>query len=79
MKKSANLKKRLEELRDEPEATVEVVLQLDAALYRTLKKLAAQERLSLEAYIARSTQYQHRNGCRRRSRGGRDRDSCLNP
>ena len=53
MKKSANLKKRLEELRDEPEATVEVVLQLDAALYRTLKKLAAQERLSLEAYIAR--------------------------
>ena len=51
MKKTANLKKRFDELRNEPELSVEVVLQLDADLHRTLKKFAAEERLSLEIYI----------------------------
>ena len=51
MKKSANLKKRFDELRDEPEPKIEVVLELDADLHWSLKKLAAQEQLSLEAFI----------------------------
>lgn len=52
MKKSANLKKRLDGLRDEPDPPVEMTLSLDADLYRTLKHLAAQEELSIEVYIA---------------------------
>lgn len=51
MKKAINLKKRLDDLRDEPEMAVEVMLNLDAELCRMLKKLADGERLSLEAYI----------------------------
>ena len=51
MKKAANLKKRLEKLRDEPVSAVEIALQIDIRLHRTLKKQAAHEGLSLEIYI----------------------------
>ena len=51
MKKAANLKKRLDVLRDEPELPVEVILKLDADLHRELKQHAVQECLSTEAYI----------------------------
>jgi hypothetical protein len=53
MKKAANLKRRLEKLRDEPVPPVGIALQLDIHLHRTLKKQAAHEGLSLEIYIIR--------------------------
>ena len=51
MKKPANLKRRFDDLRQEAEPPVEVKLQLDTNLHQALKQLAAQERLSLKAYI----------------------------
>ncbi len=53
MKKSGNLKKRLDDLRQEPEPPVELTLTLDAELYQALKALARQHRQSLEAYLLR--------------------------
>lgn len=52
-RKNPDLKKRLEELRDEPAGPVEVRLQLDAELHESLKALAAQKRISLERYLDR--------------------------
>lgn len=53
MKKQANLKKRLEELRDEPPGPVELSLVLDAELFESLKALATKKRISLDRYLER--------------------------
>ncbi len=52
MKKQPDLKKRLDELRHEPEPPVEVALRLEADIYQKLQSLALQENLSVAAYIA---------------------------
>jgi predicted HicB family RNase H-like nuclease len=51
MKKATNLKKRLDELRDEPELPTELTLKIDPNLHRTLKHRADQEQCSLQDYI----------------------------
>ena len=51
VKKPRNLKKRLNELRQEPAAPVDVTLTLDAELYQALKALARQHRQPLEPYL----------------------------
>ena len=53
MVKKPNLKKRLNELRQEPAPPVDVTLTLDAELYQALKALARQHRQPLEAYLVR--------------------------
>jgi predicted HicB family RNase H-like nuclease len=53
VKKQADLKKRLEELRDEPPGPVELRLVLDPELHEALKALASQKRMSLERYLER--------------------------
>ena len=53
MVKKPNLKKRLNELRQEPAPPVDVTLTLDAELYQALKALARQHRQPLEAYLIR--------------------------
>ena len=49
--KKPNLKKRLNELRQEPAPPVDVTLTLDAALHQALKALARQHRQPLETYL----------------------------
>ena len=51
MKKATNLKKRLDELRDEPELPTELTLKIDRNLHRRLKHQADQEQCSLQDYI----------------------------
>ncbi len=53
VKRASNLKKRLDEIREQPSPPVEVSLDLDAELYQTLKALARQHRQPLEAYLLR--------------------------
>ena len=53
VKKPDNLKKRLNELRQEPAPPVDVTLTLDAELYEALKALARQHRQPLETYLVR--------------------------
>ena len=50
-KKRVDLKKRLDDLRGQPEPPVDVSMQLDTNLYRLLTTLAATEQLTLEAYL----------------------------
>ena len=50
-RKRPDLKKRLSELRDEPEPQIEIELQIDAALLRHLKLLARRKRVPVETYI----------------------------
>lgn len=52
-RKQPDLKKRLEELRDDPVGPVEIRLQLDTELHESLKALASQKRISLERYLER--------------------------
>jgi hypothetical protein len=49
--KKTNLKKRLDELRNEPAPPVEILLHLNADLLRRLRHLAIQDHLSVESYI----------------------------
>ena len=49
--KRPDLKKRLNELRDEPEPQIEIELQVDAELMRRLKVLARRKRVPVETYI----------------------------
>lgn len=51
MAKKVDLKKRLDALRDEPAAPVDLQLHLDASLVQSLRSLAAHQRQSLEIYI----------------------------
>ena len=51
MKRKPNLKKRLDELRDEPDPQIELELQIDSELLRGLKQLARRKRIPVEAYI----------------------------
>ena len=53
MKKPGNLKKRLEEIRQEPAPPRDVTLTLDAELYQALKAVARRQRQPLEAYLVR--------------------------
>ena len=53
MAKKPNLKKRLDELRQEPAVPVDVTLTLDAELYDALRALARQHRQPLEDYLLR--------------------------
>ena len=50
-RKRPDLKKRLDELRDEPEPQIELELQVDAELMRRLKRLARRKRVPVETYI----------------------------
>ena len=50
-RKRPDLKKRLSELRDEPEPQIEIELQVDGELLRRLKLLARRKRLPVETYI----------------------------
>jgi len=52
MKKGADLKKRLDTLRQEPEPPIAVTLHLDADLYRSLKSLAVRDNQPIETWIA---------------------------
>lgn len=50
-RKRPDLKKRLDEIRQEPAPPVDVTLTLDAELYRALKVMARQRRQPLEVYL----------------------------
>ena len=54
MKKATNLKKRLDELRDEPELPTELTLKIDRNLHRRLKHQADQEQCSLTGLHSQS-------------------------
>lgn len=50
-KKRIDLKKRLDALRDAPEAPVDIHLRLDVDLVQTLRRLADAQGVSLEHYV----------------------------
>ena len=50
-RKQPDLKKRLSELRDEPESQIEIELQIEPELMRRLKLLARRKRVPVETYI----------------------------
>ena len=50
-KRPGNLKKRLDELREEKESEVELKLRLDSDLHHALNQQAAQQHLGLDAYL----------------------------
>lgn len=50
-RRKVNLKKRLGELRNEPEPAITISITLDAATFKELSIQAEQHRLSLELYI----------------------------
>lgn len=52
-RKRPDLKKRLDEIRQEPAPPVNITLQLDSELYQALKILARKHRLPLEPYLIR--------------------------
>ena len=60
-RKRPDLKKRLNELRDEPAPPVGITLELDAELYAALKTLARKHRQKIDVYLLRILQ-QHAAG-----------------
>lgn len=52
-RKRPDLKKRLDEIRQEPATPVDVTLTLDVELYQALKIRARRRRQPLEAYLIR--------------------------